>query len=149
MGCVGQQSPCPFLFAESRRPQTGRGRSRQMEAPVGWRQPRAAEDVTVGLLTVLRSRMRSFMFRDRRESELREELQLHLDREIERLEADGLSPEDARLQARRTFGGVEAIKEECRDARGTAAWDTVARDTRQGLRRLVRDWRFTLAAVLI
>jgi predicted permease len=37
----------------------------------------------------------------------------------------------------------------CRDARGTAALDVLVRDTRYGLRRLVRDWRFTTAAVLI
>jgi predicted permease len=98
---------------------------------------------------ILRSRIRSLLFRDSRESDLREELQLHLEREIERLQASGLPREDARLQALRLFGGVEQIKEDCRDARGTAALDALARDTRHGLRRLVRDWRFTTAAVLI
>ena len=49
----------------------------------------------------------------------------------------------------RLFGGVEQVKEACRDARGTAALEALARDTRYGLRRLVRDWRFTTAAVLI
>jgi predicted permease len=44
---------------------------------------------------------------------------------------------------------VEQIKETCRDARGTAALDALGRDTRHGVRRLVRDWRFTAAAVLI
>jgi predicted permease len=34
-------------------------------------------------------------------------------------------------------------------ARGTAALDALARDTRHALRRLARDWRFTTAAVLI
>jgi len=89
------------------------------------------------------------VFRDRRESDLSEELQLHLERETERLQATGLSREEARLQARRLFGGVEQIKEEARDARGTGAWDALVRDARHGLRRLVRDWRFTTAAVLI
>jgi predicted permease len=98
---------------------------------------------------ILRSRLRSIVFRDRRESDLSEELQLHLERETERLQATGLSREEARLQARRLFGGVEQIKEAARDARGTGAWDALVRDTRQGLRRLVRDWRFTTAAVLI
>jgi predicted permease len=98
---------------------------------------------------IVRSRLRSILFRDRRESDLSEELQLHLERETERLEATGLSPREARLQALRLFGGVEQIKEASRDARGTATWDTLVRDTRQGLRRLVRDWRFTTAAVLI
>src|SRR5688572_29009510 len=98
---------------------------------------------------ILRSRLRSILFRDRRESDLSEELQLHLEREAERLQATGLSYDEARLQARRLFGGVEQIKEASRDARGTGAWDALVRDTRHGLRRLVRDWRFTAAAVLI
>jgi len=97
----------------------------------------------------LHTRVRSLVFRERRESELREELQLHLDRESERLQAIGLSPQDARLQARRQFGGLEAVKEECRETRGTMTWDALLRDTRHGLRRLARDWRFTAAAVLI
>ena len=98
---------------------------------------------------ILRSRLRSLVFRGGRESDLNEELQLHLERETERLQASGLSREDARLQALRLFGGVEQIKEASRDARGTAAFDALARDTRYGVRRLVRDWRFTTAAVLI
>jgi predicted permease len=93
--------------------------------------------------------MRSIVFRGRRESDLNEELQFHLEREIERLQASGLSRNEARLHALRLFGGVEQIKEEARDARGTAGWDALVRDTRQGLRRLIRDWRFTAAAVLI
>jgi len=98
---------------------------------------------------IVKSRVRSIVFRDRRESDLSEELQIHLDRETERLQAAGLSREEARLEARRLFGGIEQIKEASRDARGTGAWDALARDTRHGLRRLVRDWRFTTAAVLI
>jgi putative ABC transport system permease protein len=98
---------------------------------------------------IVRSRLRSLVFRGGRESDLNEELQFHLERETERLQASGLSREDARLQALRLFGGVEQIKEASRDARGTAAFDALARDTRYGVRRLLRDWRFTTAAVLI
>ena len=101
------------------------------------------------LWNILTSRLQSIVFRDRRESDLSEELQIHLDRETERLQATGLSRDDARLQARRLFGGIEQIKEASRDARGTGAWDALVRDTRHGVRRLVRDWRFTTAAVLI
>jgi len=103
----------------------------------------------VRIWNALVARVRSIVFRGRREAELREELQLHLDREIERLQATGLSREEARREALRTFGGVEAIKEDCRDARGTVSWDAIVRDTRLGFRRLVRDWRFTAAAVMI
>ena len=98
---------------------------------------------------ILRTRLRSLVLRGSRESDLSDELQLHLERETERLQASGLSREEARLQAARQFGGVEQIKEACRDARGTAALDALARDTRYGLRRMARDWGFTTAAVLI
>jgi predicted permease len=98
---------------------------------------------------ILHSRLRCLLFRVGRESDLNEELQLHLERETERLQASGLSHEQARRQARRLFGGVEGVKEASRDARGMAAWDALVRDTRHGLRRLAHDWRFTAAAVLI
>jgi predicted permease len=98
---------------------------------------------------ILRSRLRSIFLRSSREADLSEELQLHLEREAERLQATGLSREEARLRALRLFGGVEQIKEEARDARGTAGWDALVRDARHGVRRLVRDWRFTTAAVMI
>jgi predicted permease len=101
------------------------------------------------LWLILRSRLRSIVFPNRRESDLSEEVQFHLEREIERLQSNGLSREEARLQALRLFGGVEQIKEAARDARGIGAWDALVRDIRHGMRRLVHDWRFTTAAVLI
>jgi hypothetical protein len=93
---------------------------------------------------ILRYYFRSFFFRAQREADLREELQDYLDREIERLRATGLSPEGARHEVMRTFGGVEQIKEACRDANGATFFDALLRDTRIGLRRLARDrpsWR--------
>jgi predicted permease len=97
---------------------------------------------------VFRTRTASLLLRRRREAELHEELQQHIDRETERLRAMGIAPEAARQHALRTFGGVEQIKEVCRDARGTAAIDAVSRDIRYAARRLARDWRFTVAAVV-
>src|SRR5262245_30401327 len=149
MGRLGEEPPRALLRADEGGPQAARSRSREVGAPVGWRQPGFATDVGVRAWHIVRSRFRSLVFRGGRESDLNEELQLHLERETERLQASGLSREDARLQALRLFGGVEQIKEACRDARGTAAFDALARDTRYGVRRLVRDWRFTTAAVLI
>ena len=90
------------------------------------------------LWDILRTRLRSLFFRDRRESDLREELQFHLDREVERLQAIGMSREGARVRALRTFGGVEQIKEECRDARGTAFVDDTVRDIVYALRTFKR-----------
>jgi predicted permease len=87
---------------------------------------------------VLRARLRSLLFRGRRESDLREELELHLERETEHLKATGMQHDAARLLALRTFGAVERTKEECRDARGTALLDGVARDIRFTWRSLRR-----------
>ena len=98
---------------------------------------------------MLRAGARSLLHRDRQESDLTDELQLHIDLEVERLRAGGAPPEVARRRALRTFGGVEQIKDTCRDARGTAAFDTLARDIRHAARRLGHDWRFTASAVLI
>jgi len=93
--------------------------------------------------------LRSVFLRGRREADLGEELRFHIDRETDRLVAAGVEPHQARLQARRTFGSVEAVKEESRDARGTTFVEHLVRDTRHAARRLRRDWRFTAAAVLI
>ena len=87
---------------------------------------------------IFHSRLRSVFFRDRREDDLREELEFHLERETERLEASGTPREAARFQALRLFGGPEQIKEECRDARGTGFVDDTIRDIRYALRGFAR-----------
>ena len=79
---------------------------------------------------ILRSRFRSLLFRGRRESDLNFELQVHLERETERLQATGLSPDEAYRQATRLFGGIDQIKEDCRDARGTVLFESLIRDIR-------------------
>jgi len=101
------------------------------------------------LWQTLESGARSLFQRNQRESDLSEELQYHLDLEAERLRSTGVASEAARQRARRAFGSVEQVKDTCRDARGTAAVDMLARDVRHAARRLARDWRFTAAAVII
>jgi len=98
---------------------------------------------------MLRAGANSLFHRKRRESDLSEELQHHIELEAERLRSTGVASEAARQRALRAFGSVEQVKDTCRDARGTAALDMLARDIRHGARRLARDWRFTAAAVLI
>jgi hypothetical protein len=52
------------------------------------------------------------------EGGLDDELRDYVDREIEREIAAGCSPEEARRRALSGLGGIERLKEECRDARG-------------------------------
>lgn len=62
----------------------------------------------------------------KREAELEEELQAHIDIEARRLETDGLSTEDAARQARHAFGSRAFVAEQTRDSWG-ARWLTGVR----------------------
>lgn len=81
------------------------------------------------------------------ETDLDDELQDYIERQTERHLANGLSPEKARLAALRDVGGTEQVKEECRDARGTAWLETTLQDVRFGWRLLRKNPGFTLVAV--
>lgn len=82
------------------------------------------------------------------ERELDEEVRFHLDMEAERLEAQGLAPAEARRRARLAFGGVERIKEECRDERRGHALELFLHDARLAVRSLLRNPGYTAAVVL-
>ena len=76
----------------------------------------------------LKLRLRSLVRRHRVERELDEELAFHLDRETEKLIANGASRDRAHAHARARFGSMPLAAEECRDARGTAFIDNCVRD---------------------
>ena len=82
------------------------------------------------------------------ENQLDAELRFHFDRLVTDYMAEGLSEEAARRRARAEFGGVDAIKEACRDARGTRWAHELAQDVRYSARRLVKGRRETAIAVL-
>lgn len=84
---------------------------------------------------VLVLRLRAVFRRRRLERELEAELADHLRCEIEERIAHGASPAEARA----SLGRLEAIKEECRDSRGTASWEELKRDVAFGLRLLRKN----------
>jgi macrolide transport system ATP-binding/permease protein len=84
----------------------------------------------------------------REERELDEELQFHLQNQIEQNVERGMNPEEARYAARRLFGGVEQVKERCRDLRGVNFVESVIQDIQFGLRQLRRNPGFTVVAVM-
>ncbi len=89
------------------------------------------------------------LFRRRRmEDDLSEELRFHLESEIKRNIAAGMPPEEARYAALRNFGGVDQVKERCRDTQGTRFLDELWHDVRYGLRMLRRNPGFTTVAIL-
>jgi predicted permease len=89
------------------------------------------------------------LFRGKRfEQDLEAELQFHFEREVELHMSRGLSEKEAKLAARRRFGGIARAKEACRDARGFPVVERLFRDLLYGARMLRRSPGFTAAAVL-
>src|SRR5690349_9916178 len=86
--------------------------------------------------------------RKEREHELERELRSDLDLEAAEQQENGLSPEEARREARHAFGNSTLVKE---DVREIWRWTSVGRflqDARYATRVLRKHWAFTVAALL-
>ncbi len=76
------------------------------------------------------------------------ELQFHLEMQSLEYQRQGLPRESAERAARRDLGGIEQVKERCREARGFLWLQDLWRDLQYGCRMLSHNPGFTLAAVL-
>ena len=89
------------------------------------------------------------LFRNRRaEKEMSREITAHLALLQEDFERNGMSPREAMLAARRTYGGIEQSKELHREARSFVWIEQFFKDLRYAWRNLLRNPGFTLTAVL-
>src|SRR4051794_38044625 len=93
------------------------------------------------------ARLRGMLFRRRLEDEFSQELQAHLEMLAEEYEGKGMSAREAALAARRSFGGVEQIRELHREARGLMHFQRLASDLIYALRTMRRNPGFTAVAV--
>ena len=94
-------------------------------------------------------RLRSLFLRSRVDQELDDELRFHLDQQIAEEIAAGTTPDEARAAALRKLGGVEQLKEECRDSRGVRLIQDFVQDVRYGLRMIARAPVLSLVIILI
>src|SRR5690348_7298276 len=93
-------------------------------------------------------RLKYWMENARRSEELREEVELHLAEKAAELEADGMTPERARAEARRRFGNVGLKREESREIWMTRFWLELSQDVRYGVRMMTANKAFSALAVL-
>ncbi|UCD24293.1 MAG: ABC transporter permease [Gemmatimonadota bacterium] len=84
----------------------------------------------------------------RRDRDLDDEVQFHLDMLEVQYMSEGMSPDDARAAARRNFGAVAPIKESYRRRRGVPVIESTMRDLRYGVRSLRKAPVFTVTALL-
>jgi predicted permease len=83
------------------------------------------------------------------EIDLDKELRFHFESQVADKVRFGIPEREARRLTRLEFGGIEQIKEECRESRGTLWLESIVQDVRYGLRRLLRSPGFTVTVVLI
>ena len=100
------------------------------------------------LWSELRYRVRALFFRDVMEQELDAELRFHIQCEAEKYERLGVPRGEALRRARLAFGGVDRIKEESRDARGTVLVESLLQDVRYAVRGVRAQPGFAAAVAL-
>src|SRR6266699_251551 len=93
-------------------------------------------------------RLRYWIESVKRSEALREEMELHLAEKAAELQADGMTAERARSEARRRFGNVGLKHEESREIWVTRFWSELGQDIRYGCRTMAANKAFSALAVL-
>ncbi len=99
-------------------------------------------------LRIFLSRLRVLLRGGQRDRDIDDEIASHLAEATDEYIRQGLSPEDARRAARRSFGGVTQAKEVYRRVGSFTRLEDLVRDARFGVRMLTKDRWITLGAVV-
>ncbi len=100
-------------------------------------------------MTDVLRRLRYWIESARRSEALHEEMELHLAEKAAELQADGMTAERARAEARRRFGNVGLKHEESREIWLTRFWSELGQDVRYGCRTMTANKAFSALAVLL
>jgi putative ABC transport system permease protein len=100
------------------------------------------------MLGRLRSLLRVLRLRNDFEEEMNEELRFHVEQYAEDLMHSGVPAQEARRRAYLELGGINSVKEDCREARGLRVFDQFLRQLRHSARLLRKTPGFTATALL-
>jgi len=92
-------------------------------------------------------RLRAALRRPQVEREMEAELAGHLEMRNPGADWPGRASREARRRAAASMGRMDSIEEQCRDSRGTVAWEQLKQDISYGARLLAKNRSFSAMAL--
>ncbi|HVV44612.1 MAG TPA: permease prefix domain 1-containing protein, partial [Bryobacteraceae bacterium] len=101
------------------------------------------------ILEKLRMRVQMLLHRERESDRLNAELEFHLEQQIAENRAAGMSPDEARAAALRSFGNPVVLREQARESWSWNWAEALSRDIRIATRTLLRSPGFAMTAIVV